>query len=304
MKHAPKRGSRTTAVAVLFSMALAAATLSAPNEAMSQTRPVEIPILVIRDDGDRSSVKRSSQLSEIFMSELNGQLKRSWFRPIDEVEAAARLGLDVGDRLTRNQLLQLLRNIRESGRFSEVRAVVLLRLRVAVRRIGTSANLAVAIEGEVRDFLSYEFVNDFAIPPRRYAAPPDCGAPCISQLVSGAAPVLAAFTARILARQLAPYRDGSVTRAYTVTLRDFVRAEMDAIVGVMAAEFPGYKNHRRFGTGPGIGRYSYVSSAGPGKLEEWLTILLGDMGFAVDRDVQILIDGVEVTVEKTAATRR
>ena len=51
---------------------------------------------------------------------------------------------------------------------------------------------------------------------------------------------------------------------------------MLAIVSVMASEFHGYKNHHRVSVTPGIGRYSYLSSEGPGKLEELLSILLGD----------------------------
>ena len=304
MKHAPNRAWRATTAAVLFSVAVAAAALSAPGDAMPQTPPVEIPILVIREDGDRSSVKRNSDISRTFMSELSRQLKRNRFRPIDEVEAAARLGVDIGDRLTRNELFALLRNIRESGDFSNVRAVVLLRLRMAMQGTGAGANLLVVFDVEIRDFHSLDFVDEFGIPPHRYPAPSQCGTPCISRLVSGAAPDLAARAARILAGMLKPHRDGSVTRTYTVTLRDFEPSEMLAIVSVMASEFPGYKNHRRFSGTPGLGRYSYVSSAGPGKLEEWLSILLGDMNFVLDRDVRILVSGSEVTVVKIAPPDR
>lgn len=303
-KHAPKRASRTALAAVLFSVAVAAAALSAPGDAMSQARPAEVPVLVIWDNADRNSVKRTSHIAKTFMSEINRQLKRNWLQPIDEATAAGRLGWEVGDRLSRNQLFRLLRNIRESGQFSDVRAVVLLRLRMAMRRTAAGAILSVEFEVEVRDFLSLESVNNFGIPPQRYPAPPDCRGPCISKLVSGAAPDLAAVAARILARTLEPYRSGSVNRAYTVTFRDFDRVEMRAIVGVMASEFPGYKNHRHISVAPGIGRYSYVSSAGPGKLEEWLSILLGDMNFALDKDVLIRVSGAEVTLVKVAPPGR
>lgn len=304
MKHDPKRGSRTTAVAILFSLAVAAAALSAPGEAVSRTDPAIIPVLVIWDDGDPNSVKRTANHSRAFMSELKSELKRFWFQPIDEVEAAARLGLDVRDRLTYNQLFELLRTIRASGKLSDVMAVVLLRLRIAMQRKSAGATLSVEFEGEVRDFISLEWVDDFRLAQRPRPAPSGCGTPCISKLVSGAAPDFATVAAEILAQKLRPYRDGSVSRGYTVILRNFDRSEMRAIIDVMAREFPGYKSHRLVSSAPGIRSYSYQSSAAPGKLEEWLSILLGDMGFALDKGVRILIDGPQVTVEKIAPPGR
>ncbi|MDE0001648.1 MAG: hypothetical protein OXQ29_03010 [Rhodospirillaceae bacterium] len=301
MKHDPKRGLRSAVAAVLFSLAVAAAALFAPGEAISRTDPATIPVLVIWDDGDPDSVKRTANHSRAFMSELKGELKRRWFQPIDEVEAAARLGLDVRDRLTNNQLFELLRNIRVSGKLPHVMAVVLLRLRIAMQRTGAGATLSVEFGGEVRDFISLEWVDDFRVRRRQpYPVPSECGAPCISKLVRGAAPDFAAVAAEILARKLRPYRDGSVNRGYTVILRDFDRVEMRAIIDVMAREFPGYRSHRLVSSAPGTRSYSYQSSAAPGKLEEWLSILLGDMGFALDKGVRILIDGPEVTVVKIA----
>ena len=54
---------------------------------------------------------------------------------------------------------------------------------------------------------------------------------------------------------------------------------------VMAEEFPGYKTHTLISQEPAVRRYSYITSAKPGKMEEWLTILLKDMNFDPDKEV-------------------
>ena len=90
---------------------------------------------------------------------------------------------------------------------------------------------------------------------------------------------------------------GLVT-TYTVTLRHFASGEARHMVDVMAREFPGYRSHTLMSSDSATRRYSYVTSARPHKMEEWLTILLGDMNFNPDSDVNIEIQGVEITVEK------
>ena len=45
----------------------------------------------------------------------------------------------------------------------------------------------------------------------------------------------------------------------------------------MADEFPGYRSHTLMSQDPAVRKDEYVTSAKPHKLEEWLTILLGDM---------------------------
>ena len=92
-----------------------------------------------------------------------------------------------------------------------------------------------------------------------------------------------------------------VRTPYAVTLKSFERREALSIIGVMAEEFPGYREHTLVRSEPDVRQYVYVSTAKPGKMEEWLVILLGDMGFKIDQDVTIAIQGHEVVVEKVKA---
>ena len=85
---------------------------------------------------------------------------------------------------------------------------------------------------------------------------------------------------------------------YTLTLRHFTPSEARDIIDVMVNEFPGYRSHSLMRSDSATRQYSYVTSARTEKLEEWLTILLGDMTLNPDADVNILIQGTEITVEK------
>ena len=89
---------------------------------------------------------------------------------------------------------------------------------------------------------------------------------------------------------------------YTVTLRYFERREVLTIIGVMADEFPGYRSHTLMSQAPTVRKYEYVSTAKPHKMEEWLTILLGDMNFDPDKEVALLLQGSEITVEMIVPT--
>ena len=90
---------------------------------------------------------------------------------------------------------------------------------------------------------------------------------------------------------------------YTVTLRYFDRREALTIIGVMADEFPGYNTHTLLTADQATRKYSYITSAKPHKLEEWLAILLEDMNFNPDKEIRIAIDGADITVEKIVSTK-
>ena len=106
------------------------------------------------------------------------------------------------------------------------------------------------------------------------------------------------------AQQGGPFPDGGhgLVTPYTVTLRYFSPSEARNMIGVMVREFPGYRSHSLMSSDTAMRRYSYVTSARPHKMEEWLTILLGDMNLNPDTDVSIDIHGAEITMEKLSPT--
>ena len=207
---------------------------------------------------------------------------------------------------------------------------------------GTRSEVQIRINGEMYDIVGNSKVGDFEIAERQYPAPADCLKPeqkgiCITEVVGKHAREVAADLGVVMATKLEHLRNVSVggrqVRAvsgskgsgseavtgerrrsqrgtgghtmqvpYTITLRYFERREALTIVGVMADEFPGYNTHTLLSADQATRRYSYITTAKPHKMEEWLTILLGDMNFNPDKEVRIAIDGAEITVEKIVPT--
>ena len=89
---------------------------------------------------------------------------------------------------------------------------------------------------------------------------------------------------------------------YTVTLRYFDDREALTIVGVMAEEFPGYDTHNLINKSAVIRRYEYVTTAKAVKLEEWLYILLRDMGFDEKSEILVQVQGTEIMIDKLIPT--
>ena len=306
--------------------------LSACAGTMAQTEYGDVPVLAVGEDEDKTTVKRSSDIFKRVIAELRHGMKRTGFRMIDEESVAVDLGWEIRDRRPKMELIQLAKMMTKSGKANHrVRAVVLFRVHAAAKQLSGLTKVQTRIDGEIYDIVSNEFIDTFEMPRQEYPAPADClqNKLCISEIVGDRAREIAGSLGVVLARKLARYRDvsaggsagggggGAVTgdgvdatrgaghgmqTPYTVSLRYFDRREALTIIGVMADEFPGYKSHTLISQDPAVRKYEYVTSAKPHKMEEWITILLGDMNFDPDKEVTILIRGADVTVEKIVPT--
>ena len=328
---APRRAAVIPAAVLALGGLLAGAPVAA------QTQYNDVPVLVVGEDEDKTTVKRSSDIFKRVIAELTHGMKRTGFRMVDEESVAVDLGWKFKDRRPKRELLEVAKLMTKSGKASHrVRAMVLFRIHAAAKSLGSLTKVQTRIDGEIYDVVSNEFIDTFEMPRQEYPAPADCldSKVCITEVVGDRAREIAGSLGVVLARKLARYRDvsagggsraggGAVTgdegrtgggRAgtggsghgmqtpYTVTLRYFHRREALTIIGVMADEFPGYKSHTLMSQDPAVRRYEYVTSAKPHKMEEWITILLGDMNFDLDKEVAILFRGSEITVEKIVPT--
>ena len=295
------------------------------------TRYADVPVLVVGEDEDRTTVKRSSDIFKRVLAELKHGMKRIGFRMVDEESVAVDLGWKVKDRRPKTELFEVAKLMTRSGKASHrVRAMVLFRIHAAAKSLGSLTKVQTRIDGEVYDVISNEFIDTFEMPRQEYPAPADCldSKLCITEVVGDRAREIAGSLGVVLARKLARYRDGSaggqatggavtgdgggsgagsgsghgLQTPYTVTLRYFERREALTIIGVMADEFPGYRSHTLMSQAPAVRKYEYVTTAKPHKMEEWLTILLGDMNFDPDKEVALLFQGSEITVEKIVPT--
>ena len=317
-------------VAVLF-FATACATMPPPAGAQGNVG-TNIPVLVVSEDEDPNTVKRSSDIFKRVIAELQGAMQRHGFRMIDEESVAADLGWEITDRRPKRQLIETIKLMSKSNQAShQVRAWVLFRIHAQAKELSFATKVQTRIDGEIYDAASNQFLDTFEMPREEYPAPKDCleSTLCIHEVVGDRAREIAGGLGEVLARKLARYSpprasegSGSVVTGgtggtatsthtgtghglmtpYTLTLRYFEDREALTIIGVMAEEFPGYEAHDFISKSPTVRRYNYLTTAKSAKLEEWLYILLTDMGFDAKNDFVVLLQGTEITVDKLIPT--
>ena len=100
-------------VAVLF-FATACATLPPPAGAQGNVG-TNIPVLVMSEDEDPTTVKRSSDIFKRVIAELQGAMQRHGFRMIDEESVAADLGWVITDRRPKRQLIETIKLMGKSN---------------------------------------------------------------------------------------------------------------------------------------------------------------------------------------------
>ena len=291
----------------------------------------EVPVLVMADDEDKASVKRSSAIFKRAMGVFREGLRQQGFRMIDQESVAMGMGWPIRDRSSRREMVGIAEAMQESGKAQYIApAMVLVRIFASMQQKAPGrAALRLRMGVDIYDTRMKQLVDQFEMPARAFPVSPGCvrDRACIEDSIGkGAEEAAAALSLVAVAKlsrhlglsqhgQAPPARGGrrahgrrdlaasghGVTTPYAVTLRSFERREALSIIGVMADEFPGYREHTLVRSEPKARQYVYVSSAKPGKMEEWLTILLGDMGFKVDQDVTIAIQGHEIVVEKVKA---
>ena len=302
----------------LVAAVLTALVLSASASAVAQTRYPDVPVLVVGDDEDPQTVPRSHEIFRRVVAELKGVMSRAGFRVIEEAAVAVDLEWKIRDRRPKMDLIDLAKGMNRSGDATHgVRALVLLGIRVSTERLNAWTKIRVRMNGDIYDLASNQFIDTFET-EKWFMGRPDCQYDdgCVSEAGRHARKV-AATLGDALATKLAGYRDASaggggtppgapghgIETPYTVTLRYFDRKEALTIIGVMAGEFPGAKSLTAISADQGVRKYSYITTAIPTKLEEWLTILLADMNFNPDKEIRIAIDGTSITVEKIVSTK-
>jgi hypothetical protein len=320
--------SRSRFVAIP-ALAMAIGLSACTHPTVAQTQYNDVPVLVVGEDEDRTSVKRSSDIFKRVLAQLKHSMKRSGFRMVDEESVAADLGWRSKDRRPKSELLQVAKLMSKSGKASHrVRAIVMFRIHASGKSLGALTKVQTRIDGEIYDIVSNEFLDTFEMPRQEYPAPADCldTKICMQEVVGDRAREIAGSLGAVLAKKLARYHSDStggsasngaiggesgrsgggahgLLTPYTVTLRYFDTREALSIIGVMSDEFPGYKSHTMISKAPVLRKYEYVTSAKSHKMEEWLNVLLIDMGFNVDKQVEIMMQGSDIIIEKIVTTR-
>lgn len=267
-----------------------------------------IPVLVVADDENPRSVKRSSPIFKRVIARVNEELFAKGFRVMDEDFLAAETSWKITDRRSKSELVKAAKAANKTALGAlHSRALVLLRINAAAKDQGFAKEAMVRVEGELYDLESNQFLGAFDGARDSFSVPASCGGPCLNELVGDRArelaePLADVLTTKLLALSvdrvsglggdLSPNggdpRCQSMASSYTLMLNGFDLASSREIIETMTGEFPCVVSHDRLPDGPGnVARYGYVSTATRAKLESWLTILLLDMQLQPGKDVDI-----------------
>lgn len=304
-----------------YDPALAALSLAQAATATPAYNPESIPVLVLGDDSEQGSLKRSSGIYREVSMALQTQLVRHGYEVVDAEAVGARLGHVFSDRMSRTELFGLFQEFDDSGlATADVRALVLFRVHASVRQQDFGSRIQTRVVGEIFDGETNRLINSFALPAEAYPGPVDCLenlADCIDMTVRPRAGDIAADLGNILSTQLAAYAPpalaanganippdmigaGSPLCAFppsvmTVELRQFTIDEARAITNVMDTEFPcRIAIDLLTGSNNSVRRYKYVTVAKRDKIEEWMHILLRDMGYDTNGPVRISLNSGNV----------
>ena len=288
----------------------------------------DIPIVVMGEDSDPMSVARTSDIFRRVISQLQEQMSRYDFFVVDEEAVAVRMGWQVRARRPKTELLQVMDLMNMSGdpRY-QAQALVLFKIRAAAQNVGFATKAMVRIMGEVYDN-NVRFITSWEAPRMEFPAPANCQGMCIQEIVGDHAREVAAQVGDVLRKKLAYLTRGAGAAApapaptaaapapgpavagcpanvnsglattYSVIFRNFTTREFLEMKNIMETEFPCYIRQRAPMGDTTKMTYGYVSYAPAAKIQEWLNILLIDMGLDPDSQVKMITRGTEIQLDK------
>ncbi|WP_115934675.1 hypothetical protein [Aestuariispira insulae] len=294
---------------ILVPLAMLGACASQPGEFSGRSKTT---ILVMADDSDPTTLARSNSTHYRVNAGLKGAMSRQGFRLLDENFAEAQLGWRFHDRQPESDLIQAAKLMRQSGQANlQPEILVLYRLHSRHRDNGYATVVRTRLAGAIFDIAGNRFLDEFELPVAEYSAPADCNQRCMDRVVGSKAKDISNRLGTVLGRKLAAYSPGGKDRKYEddrddfdnedsfkLTLEGFNSEESREIIRVMTNEFPGYQDLELISRNRTTRLYRYDSKASRAKLEKWIVILLSDMGFNPDHEVDITVAGNRISVTR------
>jgi hypothetical protein len=325
-----KRLASAAPAALAVGLMTMASWVAAPGHAHAQAGN-NIQVLAMLEDADPRSVVRTSNIAKRVTAELKRSMQDQGFRMVDEEMIAADLGWTITVRRAKSELIQAMNLANSSGNAAlHVRAQAIFSIFAVREQLSFGSRIQVRVDGELYDAATRQFVGAFEMPRQTFSAPADCNDACLSEVVGDHAREIAVSVGDVLGKQLlaiapppqtppsaygAAPGGGPITDAnrndprcqgmmttYSLGFRRFTDLEVIQIMNVMTAGqnsgFPCFSSYETIGGTGAVQRFGYVSTASAAKLREWLTMLLLDMGFSTDRQVNFLVNGNEITIDK------
>lgn len=270
-----------------------------------------LPVIVMAEDSDPNSVKRSSDIHRRVMTELQRQLAEEDWYVIDESAIAAKLDWTFQDRRPKEELVRIVDLACQSDDATLCgRALVVFKIRAAAKDYGFGTKAQVRVTGDIYDVASNQYLAGWEPVRMEFPAPRKCAGVCIEEVVGDHARDIAASLGDVLSDKLAyldrgdatadtadPGWDPGLINNYAFTFRDFTMKEILAITEVMESEFPEFVRVRGVSGDATVYKYNYASRAASDDIYKWMNILLVDMGYG-DHEYRVTLrNNREFTVE-------
>ncbi len=221
---------------------LAAMTMIAIDSSPLTAQVNTYRVVVMGEDSDSASVRRTSSIYSRVVNELRRPLSRSSFDVLDEDYAAAVLGFKFPQERNKRDVISasLIAN-RSAAPNVRARFLVLFRVFAFVDTLSFTKSIVLRISGDIYDDQSGVFVDSFETSPTMMPAPLDCNTTCVEELTGSRARDLSAQAGVIIERQLSSYVSNSgravrpsgvnVVQTMSITLRNFSRSQMAQLIG-------------------------------------------------------------------------
>jgi hypothetical protein len=271
----------------------------------------DIQVLVLGEDSDKRSVRRSSDIFRRVMAQMQEQMSRYNYHVVDEDMIAAALDWKFSDRRPKQELIEvakLANQARDPRVYS--RALVIFKIRASAKSVGYATKAQVRIAGEVYDLESNRFLGAWEAPRMTFPAPKDCSSICIQEVVGDNARDIASSVSDVLRKKLAHFSRGSGSMAgssgggkdglettYAFTFRNFSTQQFYEFTEVMEKEFPKFVRAMSPQGDAAVMKYGYVSRAPGNKITKWVNLLLMDMGMNPDSDTKVTIRGTAFDID-------
>lgn len=271
-----------------------------------------IPIVVMSEDSDPNSVKRSSDIFRRVITELQDQMQRYDYYVIDEEFIAGKMGWEVRDRRPKTELVRFVDLAIKSGdaTFSP-RAMVVVKIRANSKDEGFTNTVRVRINGDIYDIDSNAYLGGWEVPTKEFGAPRNCGGVCVTEVVGDNARDLATSLGDVLRKKLAHIArsdggqrlsggrdDKQLVNRYLIKFKNFSLSEILSMTEVMETEFDCYVQARSPDGDSAVFKYNYESCKRPNDMFRGLNRMLLAVGYPEDQFKVMLRDRREFFIDK------
>lgn len=288
-------------------------------------------LMVLAEDQDPNSVKRSSDIFHRVISEIQEQFARDEVIVLDEGFLAGKTAWEIRDRRPRHEMVQVLDLICAQGVASQCpRAMTLLKIRAIGEDYGGVTKVTVRVSGDVFDRQTAQFLGSWEAPKMAFPAASGCKGVCIEEVVGDHARDIALSVGKVLRDKTARYNEAAkvsssqtlskagtsapvkgagekvagaaneqgLLNQYTINFRNFTRSEIVEMTEIMSQEFPNFYRIESV-TGPAENRLlSYASYAPAYKLDQWLHLMMLNLNYAESAIQITLSNETEFVVDR------